>query len=82
MPERSLVLVRQFRPPAGKFCLEFPAGLVEPGEDFLTALSAPEALLTEDLYFFFFFEFFDIFVILYITVMISYRTAAAPSAKQ
>ena len=37
MPERSLVLVRQFRPPAGKFCLEFPAGLVEPGEDFTSA---------------------------------------------
>ena len=34
---RSLVLVRQFRPPAGKFCLEFPAGLVEPGEDFTVA---------------------------------------------
>ena len=37
MPERGLVLVRQFRPPAGKFCLEFPAGLVEPGEDFTVA---------------------------------------------
>ncbi|MBO4619323.1 MAG: NUDIX hydrolase [Victivallales bacterium] len=37
MPERSLVLVRQFRPPAGKFCLEFPAGLVEPGEDLTSA---------------------------------------------
>ena len=37
MPERSLVLVRQYRPPAGKFCLEFPAGLVEPGEDFAAA---------------------------------------------
>ena len=37
MPERSLVLVRQFRPPAGKYCLEFPAGLVEPGEDFIDA---------------------------------------------
>ena len=37
MPERRLVLVRQFRPPAGKFCLEFPAGLVEPGEDFTSA---------------------------------------------
>ena len=37
MPEPSLVLVRQFRPPAGKFCLEFPAGLVEPGEDSTSA---------------------------------------------
>ena len=34
MPEREVVLVRQFRPPAGKYCLEFPAGLVEPGEEF------------------------------------------------
>ena len=33
MPERKVVLVRQFRPPAGSYCLEFPAGLVEPGED-------------------------------------------------
>ncbi len=33
MPERKIVLVRQFRPPAGSYCLEFPAGLVEPGED-------------------------------------------------
>ena len=37
VPERDLVLVRQFRPPAGKYCLEFPAGLVEPGEDFTAA---------------------------------------------
>ena len=37
MPERSVVLVRQFRPPAGKFCIEFPAGLIEPGEDFTIA---------------------------------------------
>ena len=37
MPERSLILVRQFRPPAGKYCLEFPAGLVEPGEVFTDA---------------------------------------------
>lgn len=37
MPERSVVLVHQFRPPAEKFCLEFPAGLVEPGEDVIVA---------------------------------------------
>lgn len=37
MPERSVVLVRQFRPPAEKFCLEFPAGLVELGEDVIVA---------------------------------------------
>ena len=28
-----LVLVRQFRYPLGDYCYEFPAGLVEPGED-------------------------------------------------
>ena len=31
-PEDELLLVRQFRPPAGKLMLEFPAGLIEPGE--------------------------------------------------
>ncbi len=28
----ELVLIRQFRPPAGKHLIEFPAGLVDPGE--------------------------------------------------
>lgn len=28
----KVVLVRQFRPPAGKMMLEFPAGLIDPGE--------------------------------------------------
>jgi len=32
MPERSLILIRQFRPPANCMMLEFPAGLVDPGE--------------------------------------------------
>ena len=31
-PGGDFVLVRQFRPPAGRFMIEFPAGLVEPGE--------------------------------------------------
>lgn len=31
-PEDELLLVRQFRPPAGRLMLEFPAGLIEPGE--------------------------------------------------
>ena len=31
-PHPSLVVVRQFRPPAGGPVLEFPAGLIEPGE--------------------------------------------------
>ncbi|KAI8052425.1 NUDIX hydrolase domain-like protein [Syncephalis plumigaleata] len=30
--ERHLVLVRQFRPPVGKICVEFPAGLLDPSE--------------------------------------------------
>jgi len=32
MPSNRLVLVRQFRPPAGKYVVEFPAGLIDPGE--------------------------------------------------
>ena len=32
MPDGDLVLVRQFRPPAGRYMIEFPAGLIEPGE--------------------------------------------------
>ncbi len=29
MPDDALVLVRQFRPPAGKYMIEFPAGLMD-----------------------------------------------------
>ncbi len=32
MPSNRVVLTRQFRPPAGRYVLEFPAGLIEPGE--------------------------------------------------
>ena len=32
-PSGRLVLVRQFRPPVGKLTLEFPAGLIDAGED-------------------------------------------------
>ena len=32
-----VVLIRQFRYPLGGYCYEFPAGLVEPGEDMLAA---------------------------------------------
>jgi 8-oxo-dGTP pyrophosphatase MutT (NUDIX family) len=31
-PEDELLLIRQFRPPAGKFMIEFPAGLIDPDE--------------------------------------------------
>lgn len=31
----NLVLVRQYRPPLGEYTLEFPGGLVEPGENLL-----------------------------------------------
>ena len=31
-PANEVLLVRQFRPPAGKFMIEFPAGLIDPGE--------------------------------------------------
>ncbi len=45
MPSDRLLLVRQFRPPAGKLLLEFPAGLIEPGED--PALAAVRELKEE-----------------------------------
>ena len=32
-----VVLIRQYRYPLGGYCYEFPAGLVEPGEDMLSA---------------------------------------------
>jgi len=32
VPQQELVLIRQFRPPAGRLMLEFPAGLIDPGE--------------------------------------------------
>jgi 8-oxo-dGTP pyrophosphatase MutT (NUDIX family) len=28
----ELILIKQFRPPAGKYLIEFPAGLIDPGE--------------------------------------------------
>jgi ADP-ribose pyrophosphatase len=31
-PSGSYVLIRQFRPPSGKYMLEFPAGLIDGGE--------------------------------------------------
>ncbi|MCI7643662.1 MAG: NUDIX hydrolase [Lentisphaeria bacterium] len=36
-PQNELVLVRQFRPPAHGYTIEFPAGLIDPGEDAVTA---------------------------------------------
>ena len=36
VPDNELLLVRQFRPPAGKYMIEFPAGLIDPGEDIET----------------------------------------------
>ncbi|MDD3887077.1 MAG: NUDIX hydrolase [Victivallaceae bacterium] len=32
VPDDEIILVRQFRPPCGKLTLEFPAGLIDPGE--------------------------------------------------
>ena len=32
VPDDELLLVRQFRPPAGRRMVEFPAGLIDPGE--------------------------------------------------
>ena len=42
-PGGDFVLVRQFRPPAGRFMIEFPAGLIEPGE-------SPEETAVRELY--------------------------------
>lgn len=43
MPERRIVLVRQFRPPTGKYVIEAPAGLIDPGE-------TPEAAARRELF--------------------------------
>lgn len=32
VPDDELVIIRQFRPPAGRLMIEFPAGLIDPGE--------------------------------------------------
>lgn len=42
-PEGEMLLVRQFRPPAGAPVLEFPAGLIDPGE-------TPETAAVRELY--------------------------------
>lgn len=36
-PSDRVVLIRQYRPPLDQFVVEFPAGLINPGEDTLTA---------------------------------------------
>ena len=36
-PSGRVLLVRQFRPPLRAYCLEFPAGLVDPGENIAQA---------------------------------------------
>ena len=43
VPDDEIILVRQFRPPAGKYIIEFPAGLIEPGE-------TPESTAIRELY--------------------------------
>ncbi len=43
MPDDEYVFVRQFRPPTGKMMIEFPAGLIDPGE-------APEKTALRELY--------------------------------
>lgn len=37
LPDGRLVLVEQFRPGTGEITLEFPAGIIDPGEDACTA---------------------------------------------
>lgn len=43
VPDDLYILIRQFRAPAGKYVIEFPAGLIEPGE-------AAEATAVRELY--------------------------------
>ncbi|MDR0933216.1 MAG: NUDIX hydrolase [Victivallales bacterium] len=43
VPDDELLFVRQFRPPAGRLMLEFPAGLIDPGE-------TPEETALRELY--------------------------------
>ena len=43
VPDDEIVLIRQFRPPAGKMMIEFPAGLIDPGE-------IPETTAVRELY--------------------------------
>ncbi|MCQ2379016.1 MAG: NUDIX hydrolase [Victivallaceae bacterium] len=43
VPDDEYILVRQFRPPAGKKLIEFPAGLIENGE-------SPETTAARELY--------------------------------
>ncbi len=43
--EKTIVVVRQFRPPVGKYCIECPAGLIEDGENVLE--SARREMLEE-----------------------------------
>ena len=43
VPDNAFVLIRQFRAPAGKYVVEFPAGLVDPGE-------SPEQTAPRELY--------------------------------
>lgn len=42
MPSNRILITRQFRPPAGQYILEFPAGLIDPDE-------APEATAKREL---------------------------------
>ena len=36
-PDNEIVLIRQFRPPTGRYMWETPAGLIDPGEDVAAA---------------------------------------------
>ncbi len=43
VPDDEILLIRQFRPPAGKVVVELPAGLIDPGE-------TPESTAHRELY--------------------------------
>ena len=45
VPDNEIILIRQYRPPAGRAMIEFPAGLIDPGET--AAESAARELMEE-----------------------------------
>ena len=45
VPDDEYIFVRQFRPPAGRYIIEFPAGLIDAGET--PEISAPRELYEE-----------------------------------
>ena len=39
LPDESLLLIKEFRYPLNSYCIAFPAGLIEPGEDMVACVN-------------------------------------------